>query len=97
MKGWSARPRDSHSGFPWGSPQPPLMQGLGGLWEDRGYTREAEIQAGMTFDINTRTKRSIGEAGRSLNSRKEGVGPPITSHRVNSSAVGVLIHPTNIV
>ncbi len=35
----------------------------GGYWEDRGYTREAKIEPGITLDINTRTKRSIKGGG----------------------------------
>ena len=35
----------------------------GGFWEDRGYTRDAEIEPGVTFDINTRKKRSIRGGG----------------------------------
>jgi DMSO/TMAO reductase YedYZ molybdopterin-dependent catalytic subunit len=31
----------------------------GGYWEDRGYTREAIIEPGMTLDINTHQHRRI--------------------------------------
>lgn len=31
----------------------------GGFWEDRGYTRSGEIEAGITLDINTGSKRRI--------------------------------------
>lgn len=31
----------------------------GGYWEDRGYTRSGIIEPGFTFDINTKTRRSI--------------------------------------
>lgn len=31
----------------------------GGYWEDRGYTRSGMIEQGLTFDINTKTQRSI--------------------------------------
>jgi DMSO/TMAO reductase YedYZ molybdopterin-dependent catalytic subunit len=31
----------------------------GGYWEDRGYTREAAIEPGMTLDINTHQHRRI--------------------------------------
>ena len=31
----------------------------GGYWEDRGYARSGLIEAGVTFDINTKTRRSI--------------------------------------
>ena len=32
----------------------------GGYWEDRGYPRNAPIEPGQTFDINTRQQRPIG-------------------------------------
>jgi DMSO/TMAO reductase YedYZ molybdopterin-dependent catalytic subunit len=31
----------------------------GGFWEDRGYTRNAEIEPGITLDINTGKRRPI--------------------------------------
>jgi DMSO/TMAO reductase YedYZ molybdopterin-dependent catalytic subunit len=31
----------------------------GGYWEDRGHTREAEIEPGLTLDVNTGTRRRI--------------------------------------
>lgn len=36
-----------------------LTQDEGGYWEDRGYTRSGIIEPGATFDINTRTRKSI--------------------------------------
>ncbi len=35
----------------------------GGYWEDRGYSREAEIEPGYTFDVNTRKRRPIRGGG----------------------------------
>ncbi len=35
----------------------------GGYWEDRGYSREAEIEPGYTFDMNTRKRRPIRGGG----------------------------------
>lgn len=32
---------------------------LAGYWETRGYTDEARIEPGITFDLNSRTKRRI--------------------------------------
>jgi DMSO/TMAO reductase YedYZ molybdopterin-dependent catalytic subunit len=34
-------------------------QDEGGYWEDRGYTRSGMIEPGVTFDINTKTRRPI--------------------------------------
>ncbi|UCG13063.1 MAG: molybdopterin-dependent oxidoreductase [Deltaproteobacteria bacterium] len=31
----------------------------GGYWEDRGYSREANIEPGITLDVNTGDRRSI--------------------------------------
>ena len=31
----------------------------GGFWEDRGYTHDAEIEPGITLDINTGKRRPI--------------------------------------
>jgi len=30
-----------------------------GFWETRGYTDDAEIEPGVTLDINSRTERRI--------------------------------------
>jgi DMSO/TMAO reductase YedYZ molybdopterin-dependent catalytic subunit len=35
----------------------------GGYWEDRGYSCEAEIEPGYTFDVNTRKRRPIRGGG----------------------------------
>ena len=32
---------------------------LGGFWEDRGYTREGLIEAGVTLDLNSGQRRAI--------------------------------------
>jgi DMSO/TMAO reductase YedYZ molybdopterin-dependent catalytic subunit len=36
-----------------------LDQEEGGYWEDRGYTRSGVIEPGVTFDINSKTPRTI--------------------------------------
>jgi DMSO/TMAO reductase YedYZ molybdopterin-dependent catalytic subunit len=36
-----------------------INQEEGGYWEDRGYTRSGLIESGITFDMNTKTRRPI--------------------------------------
>jgi len=36
-----------------------LNRDEGGYWEDRGYSRSGVIEPGVTYDINTKTKKSI--------------------------------------
>lgn len=35
----------------------------GGFWEDRGYTRSGLIEPGLTYDVNSRTERTIKGGG----------------------------------